>query len=104
MICHSVVFKLKYPKNSKEEVKFLNAAKDLSSIPGVNNFRCLRQISKKNNFDYGIFMEFDTQEDYERFRTAVNASVLLEHQTYKFGNTSGFFNSLNLHYTIPGDF
>ena len=67
MICHSVVFKLKYPKNSKEEVKFLNAAKDLSSIPGVNNFRCLRQISKKNNFDYGIFMEFNTQEDYEAY-------------------------------------
>ena len=67
MICHSVVFKLKYPKNSKEEVKFLNASKDLSSIPGVNNFRCLRQISKKNNFDYGIFMEFDTQEDYEAY-------------------------------------
>lgn len=64
MICHSVVFKLKYAKNSKEETKFLDAAKELSSIPGVINFKCLRQISKKNNFDYGIFMEFNTMDDY----------------------------------------
>jgi hypothetical protein len=47
MIRHSVIFKLKYPKNSPEELDFLNAAKKLANIPGVENFECLRQTSKK---------------------------------------------------------
>jgi len=57
MIRHTVVFKLKYPRNSPEEQSFLTAAKNLASIPGVQNFECLKQISKKNNFDFGLSME-----------------------------------------------
>jgi heme-degrading monooxygenase HmoA len=67
MICHSVVFRLKYPKASQEEMRFLTAAKGLGSIPGVKNFKCLRQISKKNDFDYGIFMDFNSMEDYKAY-------------------------------------
>jgi len=67
MIRHTVVFKLKYPGNSKEEKDFLDAAKKLSAIEGVKNFECLRQVSKKNNFDFGLSMEFDDQASYDAY-------------------------------------
>ena len=65
---HTVVFSLKHPKGSHEEKEFLDAARKLSSIPGVLRFECLRQISKKNNYDYGLSMEFETSEAYESYQ------------------------------------
>ncbi|WP_254412168.1 Dabb family protein [Dyadobacter diqingensis] len=67
MIQHSVIFKLKYPKNSTEETTFLDAARALVSIPGVLNFQCLKQTSPKNNFDYGLTMEFESQQTYDAY-------------------------------------
>lgn len=67
-IRHTVVFSLKHPKGSAEEKEFLDAARKLSSIPGVLNFECLRQVSKKNNFDYGLSMEFKTSESYKAYQ------------------------------------
>ena len=67
MIRHTVVFKLKYPKNSPEERDFLSAAKNLANIPGVQNFECLKQTSKKNNFDFGLSMEFASQKLYDEY-------------------------------------
>ena len=67
MIRHTVVFRLKYHKNSPQEIVFQEEAKKLSSIPGVINFEYLLQTSKKNHFDYGISMEFDTLEAYEKY-------------------------------------
>lgn len=67
MIRHSVIFKLKYSKNSPEELAFFEAAKKLANIPGVQNFECLKQTSKKNNFDYGISMEFASQKRYDDY-------------------------------------
>ena len=67
MIRHTVVFKLKHAKNSKEEADFLEAVSKLSQIPGVKNFECLRQISKKNDFDFGLSMEFDNQQSYDEY-------------------------------------
>lgn len=67
MIRHTVVFKLNHPKDSPEEKEFLNAIMKLSSIPGVHKFECLRQIGKKNNFDYGLSMEFDSKKDYDDY-------------------------------------
>jgi glyoxylate carboligase len=67
MIRHTVVFRLKYPHGAPEEKEFLKAAMKLSSITGIQHFECLRQTSKKNNFDYGISMEFDTIKDYEQY-------------------------------------
>ena len=67
MIRHTVVFKLMHPKNSPEEKSFLDAISKLSAIPGVENFQLLRQISRKNNFDYGLSMEFATAKAYEDY-------------------------------------
>ncbi|MBE9463409.1 Dabb family protein [Dyadobacter subterraneus] len=67
MITHSVFFKLKHPKGSAEEKTFLNAAIELSSIPGVNNFQCVQKVGKSNKFDYGLTMEFDDQKSYDEY-------------------------------------
>ncbi len=67
MIRHTVVFKLKDQKDSAGEYDFLTALTKLSAIPGVQKFECLKQISKKNNFDFGLSMEFATAELYEQY-------------------------------------
>ncbi len=65
MIRHTVVFKLKHAAGSQLELDFLRAARKIVEIPVVKNFECLRQISKKNNYDFGLSMEFISLEDYE---------------------------------------
>ena len=67
MIRHTVVFRLKFPIGSSEEREFLQAAAALALIPGVQKFESLRQISKKNDFDYGLSMEFDSESDYDSY-------------------------------------
>ncbi|MCM4153996.1 Dabb family protein [Arenibacter sp. N53] len=69
MIQHTVALKLKYAKGSPEEKEFLSAAAKLAFIPGVQNFQSLRQISKKNDFDFGLSMEFDNMVAYEGYNT-----------------------------------
>jgi hypothetical protein len=65
LIRHTVVFKLKHPSGSQLELDFLQAAQKLADIPVIENFECLRQISKKNNFDFGLSMEFQSMDDYQ---------------------------------------
>jgi len=67
MIRHTVVFKLVHPKSSPEEKLFLDAISKLSAIPGVENFELLKQISRENNYDYGLSMEFATAKEYEDY-------------------------------------
>lgn len=69
MIRHTVVFKLKHPEGSKPELEFLQSAHNLSKISTVRNFECLRQISKKNDFNFGLSMEFESSNDYETYNT-----------------------------------
>ena len=69
MIRHTVVFKLKHPAGSQPELDFLRTAQKLPEIPTVRNFECLRQISEKNDYDYGLSMEFDSAADYETYNT-----------------------------------
>jgi hypothetical protein len=63
LIRHTVVFKLKHPSGSALESDFLNAAKDLATIPNMVKFECLRQVSTKNKFDFGLSMEFESQAE-----------------------------------------
>ena len=67
IIRHTVVFKLKLAKGSQEERDFFAAAKKLAVIQGVEHFECLKQVSKKNKFDFGISMEFANQELYDKY-------------------------------------
>jgi hypothetical protein len=69
MIRHTVVFKLKHAAGSQEELDFLQSARKLADIPTVKNFECLRQISEKNMYDFGLSMEFSSPEDYQAYNT-----------------------------------
>lgn len=66
-IRHTVVFKLNHANGSPEERAFLIAAKGLSSIAGVEKFECLKQVSKKNKFEFGLSMEFANQDSYDHY-------------------------------------
>jgi hypothetical protein len=67
-IRHMVIFNLKYPKGSSEAEKFLNDGKSiLTSIPAVQNFGVFRQVSSKNDYDYGFSMDFASQADYDSY-------------------------------------
>jgi len=78
MIQHSVIFKLKHPQGSSQETAFLNAAKSLVSIPGVQNFQCLRQVSPKNKFDFGLTMEFSDQQTYDSYSSHADHEAFIQ--------------------------
>ena len=67
MIRHTVAFRLKHPAGAKEEASFLQAARELARIPTVKHFECMRQTSRKNNFAFGLSMEFDDEEAYRLY-------------------------------------
>ncbi len=67
MIRHTVVFRLKYPKGSELEKKFLSDAMMLAKIPGVRAFEQLRQVSLKNDYHFGFSMEFTDQQAYSGY-------------------------------------
>ena len=67
MITHSVFFRLNHEKGSEAEAAFITKAKELADIPGVGNFRVLEETSPKNNFDFGLSMEFVDQAAYDSY-------------------------------------
>jgi hypothetical protein len=67
MIIHTVVFKIRHPKESAEEQEFLRDGTALGKLPMVQNFHCFRQVSIKNNFEFGFSMEFASQKEYDAY-------------------------------------
>ena len=67
MIPHTVTFKLKHRSGSSEEQRFLDEARKLSSLPTVQKFVCLKEIGKKNNYDFDLSMEFEDMGTYEAY-------------------------------------
>lgn len=67
MITHTVYFKLKHDKGSDEEATFIRQALDLGAIKTVHNLRCVKEVSPKNNFDFGLIMQFENQEAYDTY-------------------------------------
>ena len=82
-IRHSVIFKLKHPKGSAEERDFFNAAKKLAAIPGVEKFECLKQVSEKNKFEFGISMEFANQQLYDQYSNHPEHTAFVQQQWLK---------------------
>jgi Stress responsive A/B Barrel Domain len=66
-IRHTVVFTPKHPEGSDAEADFLAAAASLSSLPGVEAWELLREVSPKNGYRYGISMEFADQSAYDGY-------------------------------------
>ena len=66
-IRHTVTFTLVHREGSAEERDFLDAAEQLATIPGVEAFELLAEISPKNVYRFGISMEFADRAAYERY-------------------------------------
>jgi heme-degrading monooxygenase HmoA len=66
-IRHSVVFSIRHEAGSDEEADFVAAITALQQIPGVEAFELMREISPKNDFDYGLTMEFADESAYTAY-------------------------------------
>jgi hypothetical protein len=66
-IRHTVSFTLRHPAGSDAERDFFDAADKLSEIPGVEAFDILAEVSPKNQFRFGISMEFEDAAAYEAY-------------------------------------
>ncbi len=66
-IRHTVSFRLRHPAESDAERDFLNAARKLGEIPGVEGFDILAEVSPKNQFRFGISMEFEDAVAYATY-------------------------------------
>ena len=52
---------------SADERDFLQAAEHLATIPGVEAFELLAEVSPKNGYRFGISMEFADRAAYARY-------------------------------------
>ena len=66
-IRHTVAFTLVHEDGSAEERDFLEAAEHLATIPGVEAFELLAEVSPKNGYRFGISMEFADRSSYDRY-------------------------------------
>jgi hypothetical protein len=67
-IQHMVIFNLKYEKLSEEVDIFLkDGERILKAIPGVQNFQVFKQVSMKNDYDYGFSMFFKNRDAYTSY-------------------------------------
>jgi heme-degrading monooxygenase HmoA len=66
-IRHTVAFTLVHEGGSAEERDFLEAAQHLATIPGVEAFELLAEVSPKNDYRFGISMEFADRSAYDRY-------------------------------------
>jgi hypothetical protein len=64
---HTVAFTLVHDDGSAEERDFLEAAEHLATIPGVEAFELLAEVSPKNGYRFGISMEFADRSAYDRY-------------------------------------
>jgi heme-degrading monooxygenase HmoA len=62
MIRHSVILTLKSSLSPEDKTQYFDAVNKLKQIPGVQKFEVLKQTSQKNPFEFGISMEFESQE------------------------------------------
>jgi len=67
MIRHTVVFTLRHEPDSEAERVFLEKARELATIPTVQNFEQLRQVSPKCDYAFGFSMEFADQAAYDTY-------------------------------------
>jgi hypothetical protein len=66
-IRHTVSFRLRHAAGSPEESSFLASASELAAIDGVEAFELLCQVGAKNDFRFGISMEFADQAAYDGY-------------------------------------
>ena len=67
MIRHTVMFTLKHAPDSEGERLLPEKARDLATIPAVQNFERLRQVSPQCGYTFGLSMEFADQAAYDGY-------------------------------------
>lgn len=83
MIRHTVAFTLRHAAGSAEEAAFLRDARILATIPGVQHFEQLRQVSTESDYRYAFSMEFVDDAAYAKY----NAHP--DHQSFVAGRWTG---------------
>ena len=78
MITHSVFFNLKHSEGSVEEAAFFKKAAALRSIKSVRNFKCVREVSPKNEFKLGLVMEFEDEAGYSFYSEHPDHTAFVE--------------------------
>lgn len=67
-LIHTVIFDLKHPVGSPDAKKFMKDGYTiLTAIPGVHDFQAFRQVSPKNDFQYGFYMRFVNQKEFDTY-------------------------------------
>lgn len=66
-IRHTVAFTLPFPEDSDEEAEFLRAARQLTSLPGVEHFAVLRSLTSENRHPWSLSMDFADQAAYDGY-------------------------------------
>jgi heme-degrading monooxygenase HmoA len=66
-IRHTVAFRLRHPAGSEAERDFLQTARALAEIPGVQEFEQLRQVSPKSDFTFFFSMLFADATAYQHY-------------------------------------
>ena len=66
-IRHGVVFSPEHEPGSAGEADFLAAVAALSSIPGVEAFELMREVSPKNDYRFALTMEFVDRAAYDAY-------------------------------------
>lgn len=79
MIHHTVFFKFKVSLSEVEMQAFFKEANLLSAIPGVQNFQVLREISPKNDFEFGLSMVFENATVYKNYNDHPNHISFVQH-------------------------
>jgi hypothetical protein len=69
-IPHTVAFTPVHPPGSEGESDFLQEAELLATIPDVEAFELLAEVSPENGYRFGISMEFADRPAYERYTRA----------------------------------
>jgi hypothetical protein len=68
-IQHTVAFSLRHRAGSPEEADFLAAGRALATIPGVQDFEQLRQISPKSTYSLFFSMRFADDSAYRAYNS-----------------------------------
>ena len=66
-IQHTVAFCLVHAPGSAAEAQFLETARRLADIPGVEDFQQLRQVSPKSEFTFNFSMSFADRAAYQAY-------------------------------------
>ncbi|MHA8067465.1 Dabb family protein [Aquirufa sp. ROCK2-A2] len=66
-IRHAGLLNFKSTVSEQTKFDFFLALKALAEIPGVENLEISKQISSKNQYEYGFSMVFESQEIYDAY-------------------------------------